>query len=225
MATDTLIGTKFGDLTVIERVAHHKVNTKYYCRCVCGVVKEFFLSNLRKGKSSSCGCTRSSKVSAKLKSHGKEPARLYGIWTNMKTRCTNSNSPSYEYYGAKGISVCDEWFSTYEIFRDWALANGYGEHLTIDRIDNSRGYCPDNCRWANNFTQARNRGVSWYITINGVTKHAKEWCQENAINYKTAHGRKSRGWEDADAVTLPTGTSYSSAERLAESMASREAKE
>lgn len=87
----------------------------------------------------------------------KESPRLYGIWCGMKGRCYNESDPKYPRYGARGITVCDEWREDFEPFRKWAESSGYQENLTIDRIDNDRGYSPDNCQWTDLVAQARNR--------------------------------------------------------------------
>lgn len=105
----------------------------------CGkIVERRFYNGL---KQKSCGCR---KYRFKHKETG---TRLYRIWANIKQRCNNPGCPDYKYYGAKGVKMCKEWELSYETFRDWALANGYREDLTIDRINNSKGYYPDNCRW------------------------------------------------------------------------------
>lgn len=192
------IGEVYGDLEIIENLG----NGKYKCKCVCGHVKSYFIGNMKKGKSTSCGCKRNLKVSNKLKVHGDRQTRLYRIWTNIKTRCNNPKSPNFIHYGAKGITLCEQW-NDYEVFKRWSLENGYKEDLTIDRIDNGKGYFPDNCRWTNMKTQSRNREYAWFITISGITKHAKDWCEQYGINYKTAHARVSRGWSEKDAVTIP----------------------
>lgn len=91
--------------------------------------------------------------------HGESGTRLYNIWCGMKSRCRGTACKlAKEYYHDRGISVCEEWESSYESFRDWALGSGYEEHLELDRIDNDLGYSPDNCRWATRHQQMTNTG-------------------------------------------------------------------
>ena len=90
--------------------------------------------------------------------HGKTYTRLYNIWGNMKSRCLNPKNNRYVYYGAKGIYVCEEWYN-FEKFAEWADTSGYAENLTLDRIDNSKCYYPENCRWVSNAVQAANRSM------------------------------------------------------------------
>jgi hypothetical protein len=205
MKKGNYIGDEYGELTVIEFVGAVKGSGVYKCKCTCGNTKEFFLSNLRMGRTKSCGCRRDESVSKKLRKHGDRHTRLYQIWTNIKSRCTNPNTSSYKYYGDKGIGISDEWKDDYSKFKEWSLENGYDEKMTIDRVDNNGGYYPDNCRWTDRITQSRNRDCAWYITIDGITKHAKDWCKEYGVNYKTAHNRLSYGWSDVDAVTVSKG--------------------
>ena len=195
------IGKVFGEVTVLEFVRVAKGSSIYTCKCSCGVIKEFYIGNLRSGKSLSCGCITKQLLSERSKTHGERRTRLYGIWTNMKSRCYNENVDSYEHYGARGISICEEWRDSYEKFRDWAVKNGYSDSLSIDRIDANGDYSPENCRWATDIQQARNKTTTWFVEINGVKKTAKEWCEIYGVNYKTAHTRKSRGWSDVNAVS------------------------
>jgi hypothetical protein len=132
----------------------------------------------------------------------------------MICRCTNPKADNYARYGEKGITVCDEWLHDYMAFREWALANGYEEHLTIDRIDGTKGYSPDNCRWATYHEQNLNRTVNKRVTgykhnwtIDGITKSAKAWCEEYRIPVPTVMYRINKmGMNPKDALLAgPSG--------------------
>lgn len=112
--------------------------------------------------------------------------RLYGIWSTMKHRCENPKREKYKDYGARGISVCDEWKDPNR-FIDWAMGNGYSNGLQIDRIDNNKGYSPDNCRWVTPKENSRNRRNTVCITVNGVQKSAVEWAGIAGISQYTIY--------------------------------------
>lgn len=120
----------------------------------------------------------------------------------MKTRCSNPSSRRYEDYGGRGIAVCPEWDS-FEAFRDWAMASGYQDHLTIDREDNDGNYCPENCRWATMEEQQRNKRNNFYLTYSGKTLTISQWAAETGIERRTIAKRKKLGWSDADALSVP----------------------
>lgn len=142
------IGTRNGKLTVIEFAGRDKRNRVLWrCRCDCGETVTVSAGNLKKTRS--CGCLR---IKHGACSKGKRE-RLYNIWSSMKARCSNRGTINYKYYGGKGICVCKEWDADYQVFEKWALSSGYAEGLTIDRLDEKKGYCPDNCRW---ITKAEN---------------------------------------------------------------------
>lgn len=125
--------------------------------------------------------------------------RLNTIYRGMKKRCYNKRSPSYTSYGGRGITICDEWLSNdhshkgFNTFKAWAITHGYAEGLTIDRIDNNKGYSPDNCRWATPKEQSNNRRSNVMITYNGETKTLKLWSETLGISYNVLVRRLDLG--------------------------------
>lgn len=190
---DDLTGRKYGKLTVIRQAEDFvgndgKHRTKWSCVCECGGKLDVLGCNLKRGNSQSCGCTRPES----FKKHGGRYTRLYGIWTNMKTRCNDVNNSTYKNYGLRGITICDEWSSSFEAFRDWAMSHGYDDSLSIDRIDNNDGYYPENCRWVDARTQANNRRSSRYVTVDGVTRSLAEWSDLMGYSRSIFHARAIR---------------------------------
>lgn len=112
--------------------------------------------------------------------------RLQEIFYSMKKRCYNPNCSRYKYYGAKGITICDEWLNNPNKFYQWSLSNGYNDKLTIDRIDNNKGYEPNNCRWVSQKLQANNKSNNHFVTYKGKRKTVAQWCEELNLNYGTA---------------------------------------
>lgn len=153
-------GNKYGRLTVVGRASNAmhpngKSSTRWVCLCDCGKTVTVLGDNLESGHTKSCGCI-STETPANLR-HGMVGTRLYNVWTNMKQRCYNEDCPSFERYGGRGITVCDEWKDDFEAFAEWANENGFSESLTIDRVDNNSGYSPDNCRWTTMLIQRHNQ--------------------------------------------------------------------
>ena len=125
----------------------------------------------------------------------------------MLTRCYNPNSDSYAFYGSRGIRVCDEWLD-YSVFEQWAIANGYEDTLTIDRIDFNAGYNPDNCRWVSVETQSRNTRRTRFITIGTETRPLIDWAERLNRNYRTVMSRLNSGWDSERALFTPTKTPF-----------------
>lgn len=120
---------------------------------------------------------------------GGKMSRLRSIWHSMKNRCYDTTHPYYKYYGEKGITICSEWLLDFSNFKQWAESNGYADNLTIDRIDNSKGYFPSNCRWATMKEQQNNRTSNHLITYKGETKTMKQWAESLGIPYRTVKNR------------------------------------
>lgn len=126
--------------------------------------------------------------------HGMSRSRIYHIWNSMKMRCANPNAINYKYYGGKGVTVCDEW-QTFEPFLEWATANGYADGLTIDRIENSAGYTPKNCRWVTPKKQQNNTSYNHVLEYRGKKCSVMEWSEILGIPATTLYNRLRRGWD------------------------------
>lgn len=130
---------------------------------------------------------------------------LYSAWSNMIGRCTNENHPGFSYYGARGIAVCPEWVD-YIPFKEWATYNGWGKGLTLDRIDNSKGYSPTNCRWVDRFTQMSNTRLNKFLEYDGKRQTISQWSRDTGLEYKTIQGRIKYGWSVEKTLTTPVMT-------------------
>lgn len=182
--------------------------SQYWCDCLCGTKDVLRTGDaLRlKGRFHSCGCHLRDIAKENATKHGDTPRghwnRLYRIWSLMKDRCSNPNSPAYKYYGLRGISFCDDW-KDYLLFKSWALNNGYDESLTLDRIDCDGNYCPDNCRWVQISEQSKNRRFCQKYTIGNETHIISDWARIYHINPSTIHARIKAGWSIENAITVP----------------------
>ena len=193
MNSKDITGMEFGYWTVLYRDKPHpnKRNAFYICHCVCGNVKAVNRSTLVNGRSQSCGCIKYDR-SGVNSTHGMSKSRIYHEWVSMRRRCKDTKGKFAENYALKGITVCPEWESDFLAFRDWAYSSGYTDQLTIDRIDNSKGYFPDNCRWIPFEEQQRNKTNNVYVEYNGETWCLRTLCGKLGFPYKTAHRRYIR---------------------------------
>lgn len=190
-------------LTVIQRINNDKnKGTKWLCRCSCKEHNEVIVegAQLRNGNTLSCGCIHKEMLIKRNTIHGESCSHIYYIWNSMIKRCTKSDSKVYHLYGARGISVCDEWLD-FQTFLKWAKENGYRDGLSLDRINNNGNYEPNNCRWATNEQQANNKRNNIRIQYNGETHTAAEWSKILGINYHTIMSRINLlGWSYQDAL-------------------------
>ena len=169
-----LTGKKFGKLTVIKRVENNRHRQpQWLCKCDCGKETIITGQKLRTGHTKSCGCIIYEQKTRLT--HGMTGTTLHNRWLNMKSRCYNPKNKRYARYGGRGITVCQEWMD-FTNFYNWSINNGFNESLTLDRIENDKGYCPQNCRWATQKLQANNRSSNDIFCIDGVSKTLSEWC-------------------------------------------------
>lgn len=199
-----ITGNVYGRLTAIKEISSewNKEKKKYLSlwlfRCECGNEKIINKTSVMRGLTLSCGCLNKELTIKRNLVHNlyKTEKRLYRCWQDMKNRCYNKNRKKYARYGGRGIKVCDEWLHSFENFYNWAINNGYEEHLTLDRIDVNGNYCPENCRWATWKEQANNTSKNHKITLNGVTKNLHEWLKIYNISSSSYYRLSKRGFSD-----------------------------
>lgn len=139
------------------------------------------------------------------KTHCLSGTRIYSCWTDMKRRCYNPKNKRYDNYGGRGISVCEEWRNDFKAFYDWAMANGYTDELTLDRINVDKNYEPTNCRWASQVEQMRNTTRNRYLTAFGETKTTAEWSEIFGVRQDVIKDRLNKlHWDVEEAISLPT---------------------
>lgn len=204
-----LTGQKFGRLTIIERAenyiapcGHHTPMWK--CKCECGNEYVANPAHLKNGRVKSCGCFNKEKAKKTMTKHGHHNTRLYGVWSVMKQRCYNPKSKAYRLYGAEGKTVCDEWLHDFQAFYDWSMSHGYQKGLEIERIDGTKGYSPENCRWATRKEQANNMRTNHLIEYKGKKQTIAQWAEELNMNVDTLYNRVLRyKWSIEKALETP----------------------
>jgi len=190
---------KYNKWTVIDEVKIIRDNRVYLkCRCECGSEREIIIKNLKSGQSKSCGCIKKTQLQSRNYRHGKRGTRTYGIWLAMKTRCYNQKFHQYKDYGGRGIIMCEEWKNDF-----MAFYNHTGEiekGLSIDRIDNNKGYEPGNVRLATQEEQCKNKRNNHKINGECVTHISKRLGGGPGLVRK----RIERGWTIERAITEKT---------------------
>ncbi len=189
-------GTVRGLLKVIK----HLHNNIYLCECIkCGAVYEV-ASRLLSPREIRNKCVQCSNCHIGMEHHGRSKnCRLYRIWVSMKNRENNHDGTRPTYTGK---TMCGEWKNSFTNFYDWAISNGYKSNLSIDRIDNNKGYSPNNCRWATAKQQVMNRTNTLQIAYKGKTKPLMEWCEILNLSYNTIWTRLHKyNWTVEKAFT------------------------
>lgn len=219
------VGERYGRLTVTgfagfrehEKSARRSV---WNCMCDCGKAHSVTAKALVAGVSLSCGCYQKEQVSKSARTHGRSKTNLYKCWSAMKRRCHNPSDAQYENYGARGIAVCDEWRTSFEAFA--AYIGEIPAGLSIDRINNDKGYEPGNVRLATASQQLNNRRTNVRMTHNGETLTLTEWSVKLGIGKNTLRQRYIvNRWSVHDSLTKPVDARYAhrSASRSATSAA------
>lgn len=204
MAKTDLTGQKFERLTVVREAGRTDQKQKLWlCQCECGNFYTTTTAKLNGGIVKSCGCLRKDILINRNFKHGKTKTKLFQTWKNIKERCTNKNCKNFKHYGARGISICEEW-RDFQNFYEWAMSHGYKDNLSIDRIDNDGDYSPENCRWATNKIQQRNKRNNRILTYNGESHALAEWAEISGINAKTLKSRiDDYQWTIEKALSVP----------------------
>lgn len=198
--TIDLTGKRFGRLLVLGRdeTKAKDGHGRWMCQCDCGNTVSVRSNNLASGHTKSCGCYKLMRTTK----HGQSKSRLYNIFNKMVSRCYDEKFKQYNDYGGRGIRVCDEWLYSFQSFYEWAIANGYSDELTIDRINVNGDYAPNNCRWSTRKVQSNNTRRNVYYTYNRKTKTIAEWSAVTGINYNTLRARLQRyGWSIGKALS------------------------
>lgn len=179
------------------------------CKCDCGTVREVVAYDVVSGKSKCCGCIGAKKTALRNYLNGTHHLSdhpIFHIWRGIKRRCYLKTDQHYKNYGARGIKMCEQWKNDFKAFYDWSINNGYKKGLSIDRIDNNQGYCPENCRWATAKQQANNRTTTVKLMWKGELLPFTIICEKEQVPYNLIRDRVCRyGWTLEKAINTPKG--------------------
>ncbi|MBD2201542.1 hypothetical protein H6G33_09305 [Calothrix sp. FACHB-1219] len=197
-----ITGQVFGRLTVIKQIGFNKDRRALWlCKCSCGNETTVTGKALRAGTTRSCGCLIVRNGVEKTK-HGMTDTKEWNVWRGMMKRCYQPTQDKYPLYGGKGIIVCERWHTFQNFYEDMG---NVPEGMTIDRIDSSKNYEPENCRWVDIYVQNNNRGdynVRW--SYKGKDQTVSEWARELGCNNTTLFERQRRGWSIEKILSTPT---------------------
>lgn len=202
--TPDITGMKFGLLTAVRMVGRNpRGNALWECRCDCGGVKTQTAAILKQPGLRSCGCMVKKRPYTKLFKHGATNSPEFRAWAAIIYRCHNPTAAAYKWYGARGIEVCDRWREGFTNFLADMGQKPEGKY-SLDRVDNDKGYSPENCRWATDIEQQRNRSIVRKIEHNGEIKTIGEWAAQGPLTRETLRRRLASGkWSIADAIEKP----------------------
>lgn len=178
-----LTGQRFGRLVASAYVPKNgKGKGKWLCKCDCGGTTRTAASDLKSGKSESCGCLKNEQLIKRRKTHGMSRSGEHYSWTAMKHRCLNPNAQEYARYGGRGITIDPRWVNSFETFLEDMGMRPTPQH-TLERIDNDKGYSKDNCKWATRLEQSRNRSSTLRYMYNGKEVPLREIAEKHGISF------------------------------------------
>lgn len=196
------VGERHGRLVVTARAENHvepsgAIRAKWKCLCECGNFVTVTGKSLATGNTRSCGCLMKEK---EIK-HGKAKSPIYRVWNSMKQRTTNPNNTHWHNYGGRGIGLCEAWKDFENFYADMGEPPEPG--LTLERIDNDKGYEPGNVRWATRLEQGNNRSTNVHLEFHGQSRTMAEWGRLTGFGKDRIKNRIARGWSVERALTEP----------------------
>lgn len=196
-----IVGQRFGQLIVLQRARSVDGNARWECQCDCGSAPKIIWGNdLRRGKVVSCGCHKAAMASQRGTHHmSTHPA--YGSWRAAKARCEVPTTKGYEQYGGRGITMCERWHDFDNFWVD--MGKTWRPRLSIDRIENDKGYEPGNCRWATSKTQGRNRRNNRIIETPAGPMSVAAAAEKFGVKFNTIIARLRYGWTDPAELVKP----------------------
>lgn len=201
-----LTGKKFSELTVLEKSHSDKnYSIRWKCQCNCGNIVYPTTNYLTSGNTRSCGCLQRKLTGDRFRTHGKRHEKIYIVWMHMINRCDDQKYDSYSRYGGRGIKVCSEWYDFMNFYNDMGDPPS---GLTIDRIDNNKGYYKANCKWSTRKEQARNRRSNKYLTFDNRTLLVTDWAAHLGVTDEQINKRLYRGWTVEEALSIPFSGNY-----------------
>ncbi len=191
----TLIGLRFGRLTVMQYEGMRNHLAYWKCRCDCGNTKNVRAGHLKGGKINSCGCIVRTRKCVSVTS-----PLMYAVWRTMHARCYNPKNKAFRFYGARGIKVCERWSDIHNFLSDMGeRPKGH----SIERINNEGDYTPENCKWATPIEQGSNTRNSHVITIDGISKTVSQWAHVSSVSRRAIGMRLEKGWPERAAIFTP----------------------
>ncbi len=200
-----LTNKRVNKLRVLRRVDNVGRQPAWLCLCDCGTEKRVLGLHLRANKPVDCGCGYLQRQRDSHVRHGMTDTPEWKAWNSMVQRCTCTTHASWKHYGGRGIKVCKRWLVFENFYADMGPRP---EGMSLDRIDNAKGYKPSNCRWATQHEQQNNRRSNVHLTLDGQTKTLKEWATHFGVAYPVAKYRHARGMPTAEVFAASPRKAY-----------------